>query len=220
MLGIIRAPIVSRLAKRRYAPPSPALHSPSLANALSCRLATARPDVNGQRRAPEPSLEPALSHAVRTSMALMVVRTVFARTIATISLRLDYLDGLKRLRMSALPPHLAIQEGASIRSRARPDAISCSPSRATHYMMCSIVSKAHERKDRPSHLCKLTHAEVSRRRLTGRCKVSDITPIQGLGVPLHAIAAGHEGLPTPRSASQDPVVMNALVRRFGNRPPW
>ena len=36
--GIIPSRIVSRLAKRRYAPLSPVLHSPSPANALPCRL--------------------------------------------------------------------------------------------------------------------------------------------------------------------------------------
>ena len=141
--------VASRLAMRRSAPPSPKLHSPSLANALPCRLATASPDGNRQHHAPGPLFEPALSHPIRTSMALMVVRTGFAKATAiaespipaeadrpaTISRHLDYLGGLERLRMSAMLPHLAIQEGASIRCGVRPDAISCSPRRATHYMM-------------------------------------------------------------------------------------
>ncbi len=62
-------------------------------------------------------------------MALMVVRTGFAKAaaialslipaeserFATLSPRPDYLDTLKQLRISAMPPHLAIQEGAPFR---------------------------------------------------------------------------------------------------------
>ena len=183
---------------------------------------------------PGPWLKHPLSHPIRTSMALMVVRTGFAKTtlimwqhipadwkrVATICRLFDYFRSHRRLRMSAMGPHLALQEGAAMKCCGRPDAVCCCPCRATHYMMCLVVGEACERKRSLSHLCKLMLAGASRSRLTGPCRLNDITPIQGLGVPLHAVAAGHERQPAPGSASQAPTEINVFAQRFANLPPW
>ncbi len=137
------------------------------------RLATASTDAHCPRHAPGPLLEPALSHPVCTLMALMVVRMAFAETaliirqpipaesecLATIFRRLDYLNGLKRFRMGAIPPYLAIQEGASIKCSARLDATSCCSRRATHYMTCLIVSEA--RSERGSRSITMAESDFS-----------------------------------------------------------
>ena len=89
----------------------------------ACPLATASIDAHCPRHAPGPLPEPALSHPARTWMVLTFVRMAFAKTsliiwppipaesecLANSSRRLDYLGGLEHLRISAMPPHLAIQ---------------------------------------------------------------------------------------------------------------
>lgn len=71
-----------------------------------------------------------------------------------------------------------------------------------------------------AHLCKLTHAGASWTRPTGLSRLQNIRPVQGSGVPFHAVAAVRDRPPAPSFASPDPPAMAALSQRIEDPPPW
>ena len=134
---------------------------------VSATPSNGRSSKRSRTRSTHPRPSWSFAQAAKTTAIAMQLIPAESDDLGTVSRRLDYLNNLTWLCMSAMPPDLAIQEGASIKRRARPDAIACCPRRTTHYMMCFIVSEAHNRESNSAHLCKLALAGASWSHLTG-----------------------------------------------------